>query len=87
MGDAEQFEGAPVQRGGRGDHGERGHVVSGLDVVGADGGQVGEQAGEAVYRDAVLVRLRAALVSAASERWAAATGSARLAAAPGLSLS
>ena len=27
---------------------------AGLDVVGADGGQVGEQAGEAVYRDAVL---------------------------------
>jgi hypothetical protein len=54
VGDAEEFEGAPLQRGGRGDHGERRHVVGGLDVVGADGGQVGEQAGEAVHWAVVL---------------------------------
>ena len=50
MGDAEEFEGPPLQRGGGGGHGERWGVVGGLDVVGADGGQVGEQAGEAVHR-------------------------------------
>src|SRR6185312_5138968 len=53
-GEAEQVEGLALQRGGAGDHGECRRVVGGLDVVGADGGQVGEQAGEAVYRDAVL---------------------------------
>ena len=87
VGDAKQFEGAPLQRGGRGDHGERGHVVVGLDVVGADGGQVGEQAGETVYRVVVLGAFADALASAGSERCAAATGSVRLARAAGLSWS
>lgn len=42
-----------LQCGGVGEHGEHGHVVGGLDSVGADGGQVGEQAGEAVYRGVI----------------------------------
>ena len=50
MGDIEEFEGPALQRGGAGDDGEGWHVVGGLDLVGADGGQVGEQAGEAVHR-------------------------------------
>src|SRR6185503_9100069 len=45
----EEFEGSPLQWSGAGGHGECGHVVGGLDLVGAEGGQVGEQAGEAVY--------------------------------------
>ena len=53
MGDVEEFEGPPLQWGGGGGHGEGWHVVGGLDVVGADGGQVGEQAGEAVHRGVV----------------------------------
>src|SRR6476660_2747842 len=50
MGDAQEFEGPLLQGGGGGGHGERWGVVGGLDVVGAEGGQVGEQAGEAVHR-------------------------------------
>ena len=52
--EAEQAEGLALQRGGAGDHGECRYVVGGLDVVGADGGQVGEQAGETVYRGVVV---------------------------------
>src|SRR4029077_12646619 len=50
MRDVEQFEGSPLQCGGAGDLGECRQVVGGLDLVGADGGQVGEQAGGAVAR-------------------------------------
>jgi hypothetical protein len=50
VGDAEQFEGPALDRGGRGDLGEGGQAAGGLDVVGGDGGQVGEQGGEAVHR-------------------------------------
>ena len=46
MGDVEEFEGSTLQRGGGGEFGECRHVVDGLDVVGAQGGQVFEQAGE-----------------------------------------
>ena len=49
MRDVEQFEGSPLQCGGAGDLGECRYVLGGLDLVGADGGQVGEQAGEAVH--------------------------------------
>ena len=62
-------------------------VVGGLDLVGADGGQIGQQGGEAVYRGVVVGAFTAALFRASSERWAGATGLARLAAAAGLSLS
>src|SRR6185436_7950070 len=50
VGEVEQFEGPPLQWGGGGGHGECGHVVGGLNLVGADGGQVGEHGGEAVHR-------------------------------------
>src|SRR5258705_53034 len=51
--DGEKSEAPPLQRGRGGGHRERWHVVGGLDVVGADGGQVGEQAGETVHRGVV----------------------------------
>jgi hypothetical protein len=54
VGDAEEFEGPPLQRGGGGDHGECRHVVVGLNLVGTDGGQVGQQAGEAVHGGVVV---------------------------------
>ena len=54
VGDAEEFEGPPLQWGGGGDLGECGHVVGGLNLVGAEGGQIGEQAGEAVHRGVIL---------------------------------
>src|SRR6516165_1049963 len=87
VGDSEVFECLPLHWGGRGDLDEGWQVVGGLNLVGADGGQIGEQAGEAVHRVFSVVGLRAALASAASERSAAATGLARLAVAAGLSLS
>ena len=77
----------PLHWGGRGDLGERWHVISGLNLVGADGGQIGEQAGEAVYWGVLGGAFAGGLASAASERWAAATGLERLAAPAGLSLS
>ena len=49
MGDVEEFEGSPLQWGGCGGHGERWHVVGGLVVVCAEGGQVGEQAGDLTF--------------------------------------
>ena len=52
--DVEEFVGSPVQRGGGGEFGERWHLVGGLDVVGAEGGQICQQAGETVHRVVVL---------------------------------
>ena len=57
-------------------------------MVGADGGQVCEQADEAVHRVGVVGAFAGrALVSVWLERAAAATGSLRLARTAGLSLS
>ena len=53
MGDVEEFEGPPLQWGGPGGHGEGWPVVGGLNLVGAEGAQVGEQAGETVQRGVV----------------------------------
>jgi len=54
VGDVEEFEGPPLQWGGGGGDGEWRRVVGGLDLVGADGGQIGQQGGEAVYRGVVV---------------------------------
>src|SRR5271166_3907640 len=52
--DAEEFEGSPLQRGEGGEFDEWRHVVGGLDVVDADGGQILEQGGEAMHRVVVF---------------------------------
>ena len=45
----------PMERGGGGDQPEAGHGgVGGCDGVQADGGQVGQQGGEAVHREVVI---------------------------------
>ena len=54
MGHGQEVEGAPLQRGWGGGLGECWQIVGGLDEVGADGGQVGDQAGEAVHRCVVF---------------------------------
>jgi len=52
--DAEQVEGPALERGGGGDEPEAGlGGVRGCDGVQADGGQVAQQAGEAVHREVV----------------------------------
>ena len=46
-GDAEEFERAALDGRGRCDQGEPWQALGGLDAVGGDGGQVGEQRGPA----------------------------------------
>lgn len=54
VGNAEELEGAALAGPrGRGDQGEPWQALGRLDAVGGDGGQVGEQGGEAVHRLAI----------------------------------
>jgi len=86
--DPEQLEGLPLEGGRGGDEPEAGQGgVGGGDGVRADGAQVAQQGGEAVYGQVTGVCLVAALAAARGERAAGATGLVRVAWAAGLSSS